>query len=251
MPEEAPRIFAISALKSLVVVGADGRIGAVKDFLFVDDRWQVRWLVIDTGKWLPGRKVLIHPSAITDWDFVRQEILTPLARQHVERSPDVPENQKLSRDLENSLFAYYGWDPDWRPGFLASTSGAETAAADAAGESVDDPHLRSFDAVRGYRLRATDGEIGSVENFLVDRAAWNIRYLIIVAGSWLTGKEVLLAPYAVTRIDWLNREILLNVTREQVKNSPPWDPLKLIDEVYEQRLYRHYGWPSSALATSL
>lgn len=245
MPKETPRIFAISALKGVVVLGADGRIGTVKDFLFLDDRWQVRWLVIDTGTWLPGRKVLIHPSAITDWDFDRQEIFTPLARQQVEGSPNLPENQKLSRDLENGLFAYYGWDPDWRPGFFASTSGAETAATDAAGESVDDAHLRSFDAIKGYRLRATDGEIGSVENFLVDRAAWNIQYLIIVAGSWLTGKEVLLAPYAVTRIDWLNREILLNVTREQVKNSPPWDPLKLIDEVYAQRLYRHYGWPSS------
>jgi hypothetical protein len=56
---------------------------------------------------------------------------------------------------------------------------------------------------------------------------------------------MLLAPYAVTRIDWLNREILLNVNRDQVKNSPPWDPLQLIDELYGERLYRHYGWPGS------
>ena len=94
-------------------------------------------------------------------------------------------------------------------------------------------------------MRATDGEIGRVENFLIERVDWSIQYLIVVAGSWLTGKEVLLAPYAVTRIDWLNREILLNVTRDQVKNSPPWDPLQLIDKMYEQRLYRHYGWPGS------
>jgi hypothetical protein len=199
MLKETPKIFAVSALKGLSVVGTDGRIGTVKDFLFLDDRWQVRWLVIDTGALLPGRKVLIHPSAVTDWDFEREEILTPLARQQVGDSPSFPENQKLSRD---------------------------------------------FDAIKGYRLRATDGEIGRVENFLIERVDWSIQYLIVVSGAWLTGKEVLLAPYAVTRIDWLNREILLNVSRDQVKNSPPWDP-QLIDMMYEQLLYRHYGWPGS------
>jgi hypothetical protein len=245
MLKETPQIFALSALKGLSVVGTDRRIGTVKDFLFLDDRWQVRWLVIDTGAWLPGRKVLIHPSAVADWDFEREEILTPLARQQVEGSPNFPENQKLSRDFENSLFAHYGWNPDWRPGIFASMTLAATAAADPTSESVDDAHLRSFDAIKGYRLRATDGEIGRVENFLIERVDWSIQYLIVVAGSWLTGKEVLLAPYAVTRIDWLNREILLNVTRDQVKNSPPWDPLQLIDKMYEQRLYSHYGWPGS------
>ena len=98
---------------------------------------------------------------------------------------------------------------------------AATAAADPTSESVDDPHLRSFNAIKGYHLRATDGEIGRVENFLIDRADWSVENLIVVAGSWLTGKEVLLAPYAVSRTDWLNREILLNVTREQVKTARP------------------------------
>jgi len=245
MWKETPQIFVLSALKGLAVVAADGRTGTVKDFLFLDDRWQVRWLVIDTGTWLPGRKVLIHPSAVTDLDFEREEILTPLARRQIEASPNLPENQKLSRDFESSLFAYYGWNPDWRPGFFASTGGAATPAADPMSESIDDPHLRSFDAVKGYRLRATDGDIGRIENFLIDRTDWSIQYLIVDAGSWLTGKEVLLTPYAVTRIDWLNREILLNVTREQVKSSPAWDPFQLIDKMYKERLYRHYGWPAS------
>jgi hypothetical protein len=78
----------------------------------------------------------------------------------------------------------------------------------------------------------------------IDQAGWNIRYLIVATGSRLTGKEVLFAPYAVAAIDWLNREILLNVTREQVKNSPPWDPLQLFDQWSAQRLHRHYGWPA-------
>ena len=110
-------------------------------------------------------------------------------------------------------------------------------------ESVEDPHLRSFKEFKGYRLRATDGEIGSVENLMIEQPGWRVRYLIVTTGAWLFGKDVLLSPYAVAKTDWLNREILLNVTREQVEKSPPWDPVQFIDEVYKGRLHQHYGWP--------
>jgi hypothetical protein len=244
MAREDPAIFALSALEGCIVVGSDGRIGTVKDFLFVDDRWRVRWLVIDTGAWLPGRKVLIHPSAIADVDYALQQIATPLTRHEVMGGPDVRDGEVVSRDVETRLFTYYGWDPDWGAGLFAAASQDPPAAPGAVGKPVDDPHLRSFEATKRCRLRATDGEIGSVKNFLVDRAGWNIRYLIAATGSWLFGKEMLLAPYAVTATDWLNNEILLNVTRKQVENSPPWDPVEFIDEAYGSRLHQHYGWPA-------
>lgn len=243
MSDETPPIFAISALTGYAVVGSTDTIGTVKDFLFLDDRWKVRWLVVDTGGWLSGRKVLIHPSAIAETDYDLQELRVPLTRQQVEGSPDISVDGKLSNNLEARVFAHYGWDPDWGLSPFARTSDAPPALPGAVGKSADDPHLRSFEAIKGYRLRATDGEIGNVENFLVDRDGWNIRYLIVGTGTWWFGKEVLLAPYAVAAIDWLNREILLNVTGEQVKSSPPWDPLKLIDAEYGGRLHQHYGWP--------
>jgi PRC-barrel domain len=243
MSNEIPPIFAISALKGYAVIGSDDRIGKVKDFLFLDDRWKVRWLVVDIGNWLSGRRVLIHPSAVAEVDYTLQELRVPLTRQQVEGSPAIRVDEKLSNNLEARLFAHYGWDPDWGVSLFAGTSEGPSALSGAVGESVDDPHLRSFEAIKGYRLRATDGEIGNVENFLVDRDGWNIRYLIVGTGKWWFGKEVVLAPYAVAAIDWLNREILLNVTGDQVKSSPPWDPLKLIDAEYEGLLHQHYGWP--------
>jgi hypothetical protein len=243
MLKESLPVVALSALENYNVVGRDGPIGTTRDFLFLDDRWQVRWLVIDTGAWLSGRKVLIHPSAIADIDHEREEILTPLTTEQIEASPHVGSDEKLSEDLESRLFSYYGWDRDWGRSLFGKPSDTPPALPGAITESVDDPHLRSFETFKGYRLRATDGEIGRIRNFLIDNDGWNIRYLIVATGSWLFGKEVLLAPYAVTAVDWLNQEVLLNVTREQVKDSPPWDPLKLIDEMYEQRLHRHYGWP--------
>jgi hypothetical protein len=190
--------------------------------------------------------VLIHPSAIADIDHERQEILTPLTTEKIEASPHVGQDEKLSEDLETRLFAYYGWNRDWGSSLFGKPTDTPPVLPGAISDAVENPHLRSFETIKNYRLRATDGEIGGIRNFLIDNDGWNIRYLVVATGSWLFGKEVLLAPYAVTAVDWLNQEVLLNVTREQVKDSPPWDPLKLIDEMYEQRLHKHYGWPREA-----
>lgn len=243
MSNELPPIFALSALKGCDVVGDDDKIGAVKDFLFLDDLWQVRWLVVDVGGWLSHRKILLHPSAITAVDFTSQELRVPLTREKIEGSPDLGIDQKLSESLEARLFAYYGWNPDWGVTLFKRTSAPPPVLRGAIGEAADDPHLRSFEVIKGYRLHATDGDIGNVEDFLIDRDGWNIRYLIVGTGTWWFGKQVLLAPYAVDAIEWLNGKILLNISGAQVKESPPWDPVKLIDAEYEARLHQHYGWP--------
>ena len=62
-------MFAISALEGCTVNASDGEVGTVKDILFDDEAWRIRWVVVDTGTWLTGRKVLIHPSAIEPLDL--------------------------------------------------------------------------------------------------------------------------------------------------------------------------------------
>ena len=53
-----------SLIKGCTVAASDGHIGSVSDFLFDDSTWLVRWLVVDTGNWLSGRKVLLPPSVL-------------------------------------------------------------------------------------------------------------------------------------------------------------------------------------------
>ena len=106
-----------------------------------------------------------------------------------------------------------------------------------------DPHLRSTAAVTGYHIHASDRQIGHVENLLIDDVTWGIRYLIIDTKNWWPGKHVLMSPYAVPEISWSKHQVRLDVSRELVKSSPPWSPLDLIDQAYEERLHRHYDWP--------
>ena len=114
----------ISPLKGFAIEASDGRIGTVVDYLFDDASWKVRWFVIDCGMWLTGRKVLIHPSAISREDLEQQQFVVALTKAQVEESPKLLEDQPVSQQMENQLYSYYGWDPHWGGANLSAIPGA-------------------------------------------------------------------------------------------------------------------------------
>ncbi len=257
-------LLAITGLEGFGLEARDGRIGAVVDFLFDDASWRVRWLVVDCGSWLEGRKVLVHPSAISYTALEDQKFDVELTKSQVEASPELLEHQPVSRQMEARLYDHYGWDPlgDEAPnlvpvpgamasplmappyfGFGKQTPGDAGAVA-AASEQADN-HLQRVLEVLGYHIHAIDGEMGHAENFLFDAADWSLRYLVVDTSNWGFGKQVLIAPHAVKIIDGSDRRIRLDVSREQVQSSPPWDPLVAFDRAYATRLHEHYGWPGS------
>jgi hypothetical protein len=248
-----------SVLQGYSIEATDGGIGSVSDFLFDDSTWKIRWLVVDAGTWLTGRKVLVHPSALGTPDDARLQFPVKLTRQQVKDSPDVFRDQPVSRQMERNLYGYYGWDPLWGGSLFGMGSNAiaqplvprpffgdgtlmESAEVGMHPEEGD-PHLRSMASIAGYHMHATDGVIGHVETLLIDDATWSVRYLIVDTRNWWFGNSVLVSPYAVKEIDWSINQIRLDVTRDQVKSSPPWQPAETVNEEYEKRLHAHYQWP--------
>jgi sporulation protein YlmC with PRC-barrel domain len=232
-----------SAVKGYAIEASDGGIGTVSDFLFDDTTWMVRWLAIDTGIWLPGRKVLVHPSAIEALDGARKQLSVALTRGQVEASPDIRRDLPVSRQMEASLYDYYSWDPLWTKDLpvaeaaaLRLPPGVPFGSIDPAGDGANspagaqgdargqDPHLRSSAAVTGSRILASDGEIGHVEDLLIDDSVWSVRSLIVDTRNWWPGKHVLLSTHAVSRIDWVRRQVEVDISREQIKANPAWDP---------------------------
>ncbi len=247
-------LVAGSAFVGYDIEATDGRIGTVKTFLFNDRTWKISWLVVDTGGWLTGRRVLIHPSAIGRPDHGWRKLPVMLTKARIKDSPDLLDDRPVSMQMENHLYDYYGWDRCWGPNYfplgpLAPLSPPPRAygneqieGAILADESSGDPHLRSMTEITGYHLHATDGQIGHIENVLLDDADWTIRYLIVDTRDWWPGAHVLLAPFAVQEIDWSDHAVRLGVSRAQVRSSPPWDPLAEIDHGYLHGLHNHYGW---------
>lgn len=252
----------VSNLKGFDIEAKDGALGTVSDFLFDDTTWKMRWMVVDTGRWLTGRKVLLHPSSIGPVDYGRRELTVALTKTQVENSPDILQDRPVSRQMQSDLYGYYGWDPYWGGGMYGyglysdglyggglgvlpppRSAALRDVARDDLALDDGDPHLRSAAEVTGYHVHASDGSIGHVEDLLVDSTGWGIRYLIVDTKNWWFGKHVLLSPYAVKRIDWSDREVRLDIDREKVKASPPWDPVDEINEAYERRLHSYYDWP--------
>jgi hypothetical protein len=226
----------VSGLGGYAFQAIDGRFGNVSDLLFDDTTWKVRWFVADTGDWLTDRKVLLHPSAIGNPDDVLKLLPVNLTKARIQASPDIKEDQPVSRQMQANLYAYYGWDSLWlgeygadgvmgypleAPSYLGEFPASQRSHGNDQGPDGD-PHLRSAAAVIGYHIQATDGDIGHVASFLVDDQGWDIRYLVIDTRNWWHGEHVLVAPAAVAAIDWSSGKVLLRATREDVRTSRAW-----------------------------
>jgi len=249
----------ISALKGFAMEASDGRIGTVVDFLFDDTSWKVRWLVVDCGNWLEGRKVLIHPSAVTYAGLEDEQFEVKLTKAQVEGSPKLLEHQPVSQQMQSRLYDYYAWDSAWSAPYFGVAGGmapmvsppyfGPQTRAEERPEVVDsedrDPHLRSVVEVMGYDIQALDGDIGHVENFMFENDDWSLRYFVVDTSNWWLGKRVLIAMEAVKGVDWSDRHVRLDVSREQVKTSSPWDPMVAFGEIERTHLHEHYGWAGS------
>lgn len=232
----------------------NGSVGSIDDLLFDEETWAIRWLVVSTGVFFAGRRVLLAPSAVLSVDAVDRALGVDITRQQVKESPEIDFDAPVSRRHESSLYSHYGWHPYWAPPAHLGASGiapvippqpvrSEEAARSPEARVEDDPHLRSTNEVTGYYVHATDGDIGHVEDIVVDTEAWVIRYVAVDTVNWAPGKKVLIAPTAVTEVIWSTQIVNVDLTREQIQAAPEYLPGQSIDRSYEERYHDHYGYP--------
>jgi hypothetical protein len=243
----------------------DGTIGHVKDFFFDDNDWVVRYLVVDAGSWLNSRKVLISPIALGEPNRADKLLPVSITKEQVKMSPDIDTDKPVSRQHEVEYLGYYGYPYYWGGGGLwgeglypnmllpayggfgsPSAERAEAEYASARADEArrnDDPHLRSCNAVTGYHIHASDGDIGHVEGLLVDEKTWAIRYMIVNTSNWWLGHQMLLAPQWIAEVSWADAKVSVNVTRQQIKDAPAYDPSVVFDRPREIAVYEHYARP--------
>jgi len=242
------------SIKSLVgyTMGAtDGEIGKVKEFYFDDQSWTIRYLIVETGNWLNGRKVLISPQALLTPDWNNEVFPINLTKEKIKNSPFIDTEKPVSRQHEIEMYDYYPWTGYWGGGMGISgvmTQGHEPIVEAARREnSTDtkdadgDPHLRSTHKVTGYRIHSVDGKIGDVEDFIMDDTSWKVAYLVVDTGYWFPGKKVIISSKLIKNIEWDTSEIMVHVTEEDIKNSPEYQPGEAISESYEANLQNYYG----------
>jgi hypothetical protein len=233
-----------------ILEAKDDEIGRCRDFLFDDQYWTVRYMVADTHKWLPGRKVLISPISLGQPDWVSRRFPVDLTREEVKNSPSIAKDAPVSRQYEIEYFKHYGWSYYWEgkdilgtnsmPGTPPATVTSPSAIQDMDPKST---FLRSVKEVTGYHIQAENGEIGHVEDFILEENEWVIRYLILDTRNWLPGRKVLVSPGWIESIRWDENSVYVNLTRNAIKKGPEFDPFEPINREYEVRLYDYYGRP--------
>ncbi len=236
-------------LKGLVLRATDGEIGTVDDFYFDDETWVIRYLTVDTGGWLGGRRVLISPLAITHTDWPVRRLDLALTKKQVQNSPDVNTQLPVSRQHESAFNGYYGYPSYWTafPTFVGGVGIPPPLTivddSDDKQRQSMDSHLRSTKAVDGYHIEAADGEIGHVAGFVIDGETWTIRYVEVATQNWWPGKKVLLSPVWIERVSWEKSKVYVGVSREVIRDAPQYVESLPITREYEDRLFANYGRP--------
>lgn len=224
----------------------DGDIGKVIEFYFDDKFWTIRYLIVDTGNWLKSRKVLISPQALNSAIPSEKHLSVDLTKKQIEQSPSCDTDKPVSRQFEEAYYGYYQWPTYWSgsyiwgayPNIIRDRSESENGTQQV---KAWDYHLRSTDDVDGHHVQATDGEIGHVEDFVIDDDTWTIRYLIINTKNWWPGKRVLVSPEWISRVSWNESKVYIDLSRESIKSSPEYSEDILINRDYETSLYHFYN----------
>jgi hypothetical protein len=247
----------VKDLQSFRIIAADGAIGTVDQFFFDDERWTIRYVVVDTGKWLPGRRVLISPFSVRDVEWIAGTVSLSITRGMVKSSPDIDTHKPISRQREAEYLRHYGYPYYWAgaglwgaasyPADLTAANAAEAQsrveAEQAAARARGDSHLRSSKEVIGYHLEATDGELGHIEDFLIEDQSWAIRYIAVDTSNWWFGRKVLVAPGWIREVSWAHRRVYVDLTRQSVKGAPTYDTAGHIDRQWEADYHAHYRRP--------
>lgn len=176
-----------SRLQGALVQGTDGDIGKVERLLFDDETWAICHLVVHTDASLDDRSVLLSPSSIQrNWNVAT--LPATLSRDEVRTSPDAGVNGHAPAPVDGGT-----------------------------------GHVRSTEELKGFHIEATDGEVGHVDDLLIDEDSWRICYLVVDTSNWIGGKWVAVAPGVLRGIDWEHGKLEVGITREAVKQSPPID----------------------------
>ncbi len=214
---------------------SDGDIGKVEDFLVDTGRWAVRYLLVDTGSWFSGKKVLLSPmSVVGEWGM--PGIQVDLTRDRVWNSPPFDDARRLPAEHEHGIVEHYGHPPYWdspdvwgaheTPSALLAAAKASPPAAKGDRRDESARRLERVTQMTGHHVSAQDGELGHVDDFLIGHDTWQIRYLLLDTSNWLGGRSVLLSPRLVTGVDDSGRLLHVSPTRQEIKDGPRFDSIQ-------------------------
>lgn len=250
----------LRSLKEIIgysIQETDDVLGTCQDFIFDDALWVIRYMVADTGNWLRHHRVIIPPAALGEPDWNTERLPIRYTREQLENCPLLDQHAPVSRQYEMHLHDYLEIPFYWiSENFLegipdgkgvvrpvdeidVESSGEEESAA----ANVLEGKLRSAIEIMSYDASSVDGDIGRVDDMIIEDNSWVIRYMVIDTGAILPGKKVLVDTQWIEEVRWDKQRVIIDMTRETLEGCPEYDPDAAVNREYEVRLYDYHGKP--------
>lgn len=248
-------LISFNDIRQFAIRASDGRKGHAKDLYFDDVSWQVRYAVAESGFLFAKQEGLLKSTLLGDPDIENRTLPISLTKAQLEEadSPDAhpPVSEQRKREIRLRHMEY------WPPLMFGAPGAAYTPAiaenqlrtGDDLPErkleedlaELEEPHLRSLDEIRGYAIQATDGDIGSISDFLLDPDGWKIRYVVVDTGKWLPGRQVAIKPDWVSYISWDGQSIVVSISKEEVSDAPELSQIEELERGDAQLALAPYG----------
>ena len=225
-------LHSIRELCRFRVLATDGKVGRAADFYFSDAGWSVRFVVVNTGRLFPGRRVLVPPDYLGIPNGPRRRLPIALTRRELESCARQEAHEPVSlrqRHLMEQRYggALYGQGGEPLSEAHGAVSRQALAIAEAALEApaTEEGSLRSGQEVIGYQVEAEDGSAGVIDDLLVDDQSWKTQYFVIDTKDWQSmNPRVLMAPTWIQDVSWAESRVYMSLTRAKIKRAQRYEP---------------------------
>lgn len=226
----------------------DGAKGKIKDFLFDDESWIVRYLEADFGNLFTYRRILIPVPLLGEPDWESKVFNVKLSEDEIDSCPHLEDKATVSREYEKELSKYYAINYYWLSGYTMTGSPGLLfpprplrVPVKEEGEDEIDTNLRSYNEVRGYQINAADGKLGLVKEIIIDEDDFQIVYAVVDTTAWLPwSKKVLIPVNWLDRISYLDREVTINLKTDTIKDAPEYEGVVSLNAEEENIHYDFY-----------
>jgi hypothetical protein len=209
------------------ISATDGHVGTLEDFFFDEKCWLVRYIMADTGEWLSDRTVLLSADFLGEIDTNRNTLDIKLTRKQIENSPAIDSGIPVSRQYEVEYYRYYGLPVYWTSSPIPNhdtVEGGETGSDEEIAmrrwrRHSADQYLRSARALEGFHIEGLDGLAGKVSGLFLDDRSWSIPALVVDAGHWYAGKQILISADNIDRINFGDSTVFVNLHRSDIHNT--------------------------------
>jgi hypothetical protein len=217
----------------------DGNAGSVKETLFDEEAWVIRYLVLETGDWLDNNEILIAPMPLVRLDWDKRTVYADFTSAQLRANPGIGVTQPILHTNEAEFLDHYGYTHYWTGLRSVPPAAASDTTADAVPQAPADASASERDAAErdlaqvasslhssaetiGCAIRTSDGTDGQVEDLQFDDASWDIAFFVIDPHDWSPERSVLVSPSHIERINWEEGQVALTMTRAELERCPKY-----------------------------